>query len=94
VKLDDIGSSILENQFMIHVLSNLTSEYDLQLAITEKRVGGKENPENFQNDHLYLKRLTFLKFSSHLHLQKSLSWKPSTVLIKEVPQLLGYLSRS
>ena len=43
VRLDDMGSSISENQFMIHVLSNLTSYYDLQLALMERRVG-EEKP--------------------------------------------------
>jgi hypothetical protein len=42
VRLDDMGSSILENQFMIHVLNNLTSDYYLQFALMEKRIGDKE----------------------------------------------------
>ena len=37
-----MGSSISENQFMIHVSNNLTSDYDLQLALMEKRVGDAE----------------------------------------------------
>jgi hypothetical protein len=37
-----MGSSILENQFMIHVLNNLTPDYDLQLALMEKRIGDTE----------------------------------------------------
>jgi hypothetical protein len=37
-----LRSSISENQFMIHVLKNLTSDYDLQLALMEKRIGDKE----------------------------------------------------
>ena len=44
VRLDDMGSSIPENQFMIHVLNNLTADYDLQLALLEKRIGYKERP--------------------------------------------------
>jgi hypothetical protein len=44
VRLDDLGSSILENQFMIHILNNLTADYDLQLAMLERRIGDKENP--------------------------------------------------
>jgi hypothetical protein len=42
VRFDDMGSSISENQFMIHVLNSLTSEYDLQLALLEKRVGDRD----------------------------------------------------
>jgi hypothetical protein len=39
VKLKNMGSCITENQFMIHILNNLTSDYDLQLALMERRVG-------------------------------------------------------
>jgi hypothetical protein len=39
-----MGSSIPENQFMIHVLNNLTADYDLQLAFLEKRIGDKKRP--------------------------------------------------
>jgi gag-polypeptide of LTR copia-type len=34
-----MGSTISDNQFMIRVLNNVTSDYDLQLALMEKRVG-------------------------------------------------------
>jgi hypothetical protein len=34
-----MGSSISAHQFMIHVLNILTSYYNLQLALMEKRVG-------------------------------------------------------
>jgi hypothetical protein len=34
-RLDDMGSRISENNFMIHVLNNLPTEYDLQLAVGE-----------------------------------------------------------
>jgi hypothetical protein len=44
VRLDDMGSSIFEYQFMVHVLKNLTSDYELQLALMEKRIGEKEKP--------------------------------------------------
>jgi hypothetical protein len=39
-----MGSSISENQFMIHILNNLTSDYELQLALMERRVGDVEKP--------------------------------------------------
>jgi hypothetical protein len=44
VRLEDMDSSILDNQFMIHVLNNPTSDYELQLALIEKRVGDAEKP--------------------------------------------------
>jgi hypothetical protein len=36
--LDYMGSRVSENEFMIHVLNNLPTEYDLQLALWEKRI--------------------------------------------------------
>jgi hypothetical protein len=39
-----MDSSISENQFMIHIFNNLTSDYELQLAMMEKRVGDIEKP--------------------------------------------------
>jgi gag-polypeptide of LTR copia-type len=39
VRLEDMGSTISDNQFMIHILNNLTTHYDLQLALMEKRIG-------------------------------------------------------
>jgi gag-polypeptide of LTR copia-type len=44
IRLEDMGSIISDNQFMIHVLNNLTSDYDLQLVLMEKRVGDSEKP--------------------------------------------------
>jgi hypothetical protein len=44
VKLENMGSCITENQFMIHILNNLTSDYDLQLALMERRVGDADTP--------------------------------------------------
>jgi hypothetical protein len=42
VILEAMGSSISENQFLIHTLNNLTSDYDLQLVLMERRVGDVE----------------------------------------------------
>jgi hypothetical protein len=39
-----MGLSISENQFMIHILNNLTSDYKLQPALMERRVGDDEKP--------------------------------------------------
>jgi hypothetical protein len=44
VKLENMGSCTNENQFMIHILNNLTSDYDLQLALMERRVGDANKP--------------------------------------------------
>jgi Zinc knuckle len=39
-----MGSSISENQFMIQILNNLTSDYELQFAKMERRVGDADKP--------------------------------------------------
>ena len=44
MKLDELGSSITENQFILHILNNMTADYDLQLAMMEKRINDKINP--------------------------------------------------
>jgi hypothetical protein len=44
MRLEDMGSTITDNQNMIHVLNNHTSDYDLQLAFIKKRVRDKEKP--------------------------------------------------
>jgi gag-polypeptide of LTR copia-type/Zinc knuckle len=44
VRLKDMGSGISERQFMIHVLNNLTADYDLQVALLERRIGDVEQP--------------------------------------------------
>jgi hypothetical protein len=44
VRLERMGSGILERQFMIHVLNNLTSDYDVQVALLERRIGDVEQP--------------------------------------------------
>jgi hypothetical protein len=44
IKLENMGSCITGNQFMIHILNNHTSDYDLQLALMERRVGDADKP--------------------------------------------------
>jgi hypothetical protein len=44
VKIENMNYCITENQFMIHTLNNLTSDYDLQLALMERRVGDADKP--------------------------------------------------
>ena len=44
MKFEELGSGITDNQFMIHILNNMTSDYDLQLAMMEKRINGTLNP--------------------------------------------------
>jgi hypothetical protein len=43
MKLDELGSSISENQFILHILNNMTADYNLQLAMMEKRINDKIN---------------------------------------------------
>jgi hypothetical protein len=44
MRLEELGSSISDNQFILHILNNVTEDYDLQLAMMEKRVTDKSNP--------------------------------------------------
>jgi hypothetical protein len=44
MRLEELGSSNSDNQFILLILKNITDDYDLQLAMTEKRVTDKSNP--------------------------------------------------
>jgi hypothetical protein len=44
MRLIELGSSISDNQFILHIFNIMTEDYDLQLAMMEKRVTGKSNP--------------------------------------------------
>jgi hypothetical protein len=44
IKIENMGSCIPENQFMINILNNLTSDYDLQFSLMERRVGDANKP--------------------------------------------------
>jgi hypothetical protein len=44
MRLEEFGSSISDNQFILHILNNMTDDYDLQLSMMEKRVIDKSNP--------------------------------------------------
>jgi hypothetical protein len=61
MRLEELGSSISDNQFILHVFNNMTGDYDLQHAMTEKRVTDKSNPLTIDkirdNLNLRLKRL-------------------------------------
>jgi hypothetical protein len=44
MRLEDLEPSISDNQFTLHILNNMTDDYDLQLAMMEERVTDKSNP--------------------------------------------------
>jgi hypothetical protein len=44
MRLEELVSRISDNQFILHILNNITDDYDLQLAMMEKRVTEKSNP--------------------------------------------------
>jgi hypothetical protein len=44
MRLEELGSSISDNQYILHILNNMTDDYDLQLAMMEKRVTDNSNP--------------------------------------------------
>jgi gag-polypeptide of LTR copia-type len=43
VKLEVMGSNMTDEQFLIQVLNSLSGDYELQMTLTEKRVGNKDN---------------------------------------------------
>jgi hypothetical protein len=44
MRLEELGSRVSESQFILHILNNMTDDYDLQLAMMYKRVMDKSNP--------------------------------------------------
>ena len=44
MQLEEMGSTMSDDQFLIHVLNNLTGDYELQVALLEKRIGNSSNP--------------------------------------------------
>jgi hypothetical protein len=44
MRLEELGSSISDNKFILHILNNMTEDYDLQHAMMEKSVTGNSNP--------------------------------------------------
>jgi len=69
MKLEDMGSAMTDDQYMIHVLKNLTSDYELQMVLLEKRNGNKTNPlkgDNLREAlNLQLERLSIQSESSN-----------------------------
>jgi hypothetical protein len=41
MKLEDMGSVRTDDHFIVHVLKNLTSDFELQMVLLEKRIGNK-----------------------------------------------------
>jgi hypothetical protein len=62
MRLDELGSSISDNQFILHILINMTDDYDIQFVMMEKRITNKSNPltvNKIRDDlNLRLERLT------------------------------------
>jgi hypothetical protein len=46
LKLEVMGSFMTDDQFMVQVLNSLTSDFELQMLLLEKRIGSKEHPLN------------------------------------------------
>jgi hypothetical protein len=44
MRLEEFGSRISDSQFILHILNNMTEDYDLQLAMMEKKFTDKSNP--------------------------------------------------
>lgn len=44
LRLEDMGSTISDDQFYIHILNNLSSDYELQVALLERKIGNQVDP--------------------------------------------------
>jgi hypothetical protein len=44
MRLEELRSIISDNKFILHIINNMADDYDLQLAMMEKRVTDKSNP--------------------------------------------------
>jgi hypothetical protein len=44
MRVEELGSSISDDQFNLHILNSMTDDYDLQLGMMEKRNTEKSNP--------------------------------------------------
>jgi hypothetical protein len=51
MRLEDLGSRISDHQFILHILNNMTDDYDLKM---EKRVTDKSNPLTINEIRDYL----------------------------------------
>lgn len=52
-RLAEMGSVIKDDQFLVHILNNLSPEYELQVLFMEKRIGSTTDPltvETFRED--------------------------------------------
>jgi hypothetical protein len=65
VRLETMHAGIYENKFMIHIINNLTLDYELQLAMMERTVGDTERPLTVEEIRgqlsLYFERLNISK---------------------------------
>lgn len=43
-KMSEMNSKITDEQFLLHVLNNLTKDYENQVNMVERRVGAETNP--------------------------------------------------
>jgi hypothetical protein len=43
MKLEDLGSRMPDNQFILHILNNMTADYDLHPTMMGKRLNDKSN---------------------------------------------------
>jgi hypothetical protein len=43
MRLEELGSSISDNQFILNILNNMTEDYDIQFGMMKKRVTDTSN---------------------------------------------------
>lgn len=63
-RLQEMGSEIKEDQFLIHVLNNLSKEYQLQVLLMEKRINAFADPLTIEDMRSDL-NLQFERMNEH-----------------------------
>jgi len=54
MKLKDLGSTIMDEDIMVHILNNLTDDYRVQLSKLEEKLGAATNPLTIDDVHMEL----------------------------------------
>jgi gag-polypeptide of LTR copia-type len=64
VRLEEVGLEISKKKFIIHVLNNLPPDYDLQVALLERRIEDEKDPLTVSELRAELS-LEFERLSNH-----------------------------
>jgi hypothetical protein len=51
VQMEEMGSTMMDNQFMLHIMNNLTKEYENQVSKVEDYIGHDDDPLDIKELH-------------------------------------------